>query len=191
MTKIIFIPGNNTSRSLHLIEKSNWEEVIKKEFPSMNVEILYSPYDMWDIDLVQNTTAKLIQEIIEVDDNMILMGYSFGGLIVRLGYQKLPEIHQKKIKAIITMGTPHRIPNRRQRKFVEGTLGLIRSVDVPMLALTGYLDTAALPYFARLRGVIMKTRSFWCFHPDFFYSKNIRKKVVKEMKQFFKEYSIS
>jgi hypothetical protein len=106
-------------------------------------------------------------------------------------YQTMSQIDAKKVKAIVTMGTPHQIPNKKQKKFVENILGLSRIISVPMIVLTGYLDLYALPVYAKLPNSNMETRSFWCFHSSFFYSKNIQIKVVKEIKSFLRKHSIS
>lgn len=145
---------------------------------------------MWNVEQVNTMVDKLSQEVENALGDVILFGYSFGGIIARLGYQKLSELDTRKVKVIVTMGTPHQIPSKRQRKFVEGTLGLKQSVNILILALTGYLDPFAMPLFAKLPGSNIKTKSLWCTHSGFFYSKNTRNKVVKEMKLFFSENSI-
>jgi predicted alpha/beta hydrolase family esterase len=191
MTTIVFIPGNNTSKSLHSIQKSNWDTLLRKEFPNMQIITPFSPYDMWDKDKVNKTVSDIVEIIHTTPGDIVLLGYSFGGLITRLVYQNLSQIDAKKVKAIVTMGTPHQIPNKKQKKFVENILGLSRIISVPMIVLTGYLDLYALPVYAKLPNSNMETRSFWCFHSSFFYSKNIQIKVVKEIKSFLRKHSIS
>ncbi len=87
------------------------------------------------------------------------------------------------------MGTPHRIPNPAQRKFLE-SIGLEKKIDVPVLVFSGYFDIYAIPYFARLPGADMNTRTLWCNHSDFYFSSKTRNQVIQAIKDFLKERNI-
>jgi predicted alpha/beta hydrolase len=189
MLTFIIVPGHNTSKSKLEVTRSGWESLLLNEFPNTKVFLSLSHYYFFNNEEVNLAVEKLIGQIKNCDSDIVLHTHSFGGYISRLAMQKLEQSELNKIKALVTMGTPHRIPNPRQRKFLQG-IGLQNKIDVPVLAFSGYFDIYAVPYFTRLYGADMETKTLWCNHSDFYFSKNTRNQVVEVLREFLKKRNI-
>ena len=185
-TTFIIIPGQRTSQSLKYVKKSGWEQVLSGEFPQSRVDVCISSYGAFDKDEVLDAARALKTQIENTEGGVVLFGYCYGGFISRLAYDMLSEAGKQKIKALITMATPHQVPAHRQRKFLESLSYNVHAfLPMPVLAFGGWLDPFAFPLFIKPKGKTVYTKFFlFTFHRSFYFNKKTRTKVVNEIKKF-------
>ncbi|MFT7557692.1 MAG: putative alpha/beta hydrolase family esterase [Planctomycetota bacterium] len=185
---IIFVPGNQTSRTHKGNETTKlWLGALQTKFPHAHVQIINTPYDMWsksDVELL----IKSIKDTVSEYQNVILVGYSFGGLAIRITADTLDDASH--IKALVSIGTPHRRLNLKQRRFVE-SFGLKHAVSKPILAIGGWFDIFAAPFFLKpttKEKYVVKILPYT--HRALFFSSRARKGIIKHLTNLLKLLSL-
>lgn len=139
--------------------------------------------------------ALQLKEIIDHDipfgDNIVIVGFSMGGIVARVYLQRLGGT--ERVKKTVTIGSPHHgslwgylhwgkgaqelRPNSDFLRELQGTEAMLDTM--PLLAIHTPLDTSIVPYTS---GIWKRARNkrFWRqFHPFMPYSRKIRAEVWK------------
>lgn len=186
MKNILFVPGNKTSRRSDLIRKSGWKEALEVAFLGTQINMLEIGYDMWKRSEVENLIKFIVEEIKKKED-ILLVGYSFGGLAIKMAYARLDEQDKNKIIGFVTLGTPHKFLNAKQSKFVE-SFGIINKLPKPVLAIGGYFDIFAFPFSIKPKGEsLVCTKNIFTTHRGLFLSQKAQRKIIEEFKKFIQK----
>lgn len=184
VSHILFVPGNQTSRRLDLLQKSGWVGKLKESFPGTSAQFVGGEYDMWNREQVERLLQNIVQAIQRSDGNILLMGYSFGGFAIKMAYTRLDETQKEKVIGFVTLGTPHKHLNRKQRKFIE-SFGITHTFSKPVLYIAGLFDKCAIPFLTKPEGTsLVVTKYLLTTHRGLFLSRKVQQVIINEIENF-------
>lgn len=168
MQKIVFIQG------IHYLNFRT--KPLFKALHSLGYEVVFFPlfYTVHQtekqLELIEKINTYLKESI--TDEQVILLGHSFGGI---LAYSLDDEVYQK-VSKIITVGSPHSVTYRWFQKTLN-KLPYKQEVSVTLQRSYGFFFDTTVPFVFTRHSSSIVHKNFWATHNQFLQSKRFVKKL--------------
>jgi predicted alpha/beta hydrolase family esterase len=153
-----------------------WEKDLKKKFPKSEIILIKKFYYHFQHKKIEKITKKLISTINDSKPTIII-GHSYGGI---LALAAINRAKKSNIKLLVTLGTPHTMKGFgliSSKKYIKTP----EHINNKTLTYGGYLDYIVPFIFTKTSNNIHK--NLISEHLGFVYSKKIRTKIIKDIKE--------
>jgi|TARA_B100002003_G_C14065433_1_gene512751 predicted alpha/beta hydrolase family esterase len=137
--QVIFVAGIFTPQKA----LDNWKEVLKEKFKDSDIITIGKSYSYLDIKKMKKITKKCLS-LIKNNKETILIGHSFGAIIINSALNKYKK---HNVKQVIIIASPHKI-NKFGMKKRKAILGYSENATkgIPTNTLGAYFDPV-VPFF--------------------------------------------
>jgi hypothetical protein len=170
---IIFITGILTTKW----GPSKWKSELTEKCPNDKIFIIHQLYFYTQKKKIDRM-MKRIENILKNQQDTILIGHSFGGIIAVSAYMKNIEQGNNVIRKIITMASPHGIKIFGLKEIKE-YLGYKNAEldDVEIQTFGGFADPVVFDKNSKIK--FKKHETLLSGHFGFLFSKKIIRKIIK------------
>lgn len=169
--RVLLVPGIASPQ--FVLKK--WENYLKNNFPKIQVLVIEKFYHHLDIENLEHL-ANRVTNILKYEKPTLVIGHSFGGIIIRAAVERLEKTSHIKV---VTLGSPH-IMKRFGIERAKHALQVKEISPVPIISFGGYLDPV-VPFRIAEYPQSKEHHNLWTDHWRFVFSEKVIKRVIENV----------
>jgi predicted esterase len=112
---------------------NHFREEFHTRFPDATFEVEHEKYSPWQTEKMKCWSKCLVEKYQDVDEEIVLVGYSMGGVVATALAPKL-----KNVRAVVTLFAPHTTLDSRFSRALSSNLDGLGTI--PVLSFSGKYD---------------------------------------------------